>query len=308
MNFKYSIQIVFIALSISAGNSFCQVYNYAPIIHNDIETNPAILASENMNDRVQFMQQNTFSEKNPFSYTSLRFSKYFKSCFSGVGLSINNTCMENNSNYKHIGIAAAYRNILFNKVFIKFGACYKFIYSNLSMGEFNDYSFYAPNYTSDPIIKSNMNLALSFSSASDRYYVSLGRLNCSLPWHKWGSADSLIFPNYYVINAGNFINLFSKNRNGAKEISYSAFFKGYGEKTFSQYINIKLNLALTRRSGLQYGIRAGYAENAYFHFIPFLTFYKKKIAASLSYSYRLNKKTFYTKPYSTTQINIIYLI
>lgn len=308
MDLKNSKNAVILVFLICINYAYSQVYNYAPVIHNDIETNPAILASENMNDRVQLMQQNTFSEKNPFSYTSLRFSKYFQSCFSGVGLSINNTSMDNHVNYKHIGIGAGYRNILFNKVFIKLGACYKLTSSADTSISFDYYSTeYKPLPMSDVrTVKNNLNLSLSFSSASDRYYISLGYLNLDLPWD---NSHNVTFPTYFVINVGNLMSIFRGDKNGRKEISYSAFLKhASGETTFNQYVNVKLNLPLTRRSSIQYGIRAGYAENDYFHLIPFLTYYKKKFALSLSYSYRLNKKNLYTKPYSTTQINIIYLI
>ena len=300
------IIIIFLVLYIFINPIYGQVYNYIPINHNDIETNPSILASESMNSRIQILHQNTFSSINSFSFNSLRLSKYFESSFFGIGLSINNTNMDSNICYNHIGLGAGYRNVLFNKVYIKFGVTYKLIKTNSTLGNFEYYSFSSSSLNNKKKFKDNLNLALSFSSPNDRYYVSFGLLNFDLLWNE--TKNNIQFPTYYVINVGNLMSIFDKRNS---EISYTAFSK-LSEKsnktTYSHYMNFKFHIQLTRKAGLNYGSRIGFAENDYFHFIPFITYYRKKLVVNLSYSFHLNKMEFQSKYFSTNQINVIYIL
>lgn len=313
MNFKYNIcvfqtlAIIIVVLLISVKPIYSQVYNYTPIIHNDIETNPAILASPKVDNRVQLIHQNSFSSINPFSFNSLRLSKYFESSFLGLGLSLNNTNL-GSFNYNHIGIGAGYRNVLFNKVYLKLGATYKLVNTNSPSGIFDYYSFTPSGFLSKSIIKDNVNLALSFtSSPDDRSYVSFGLLNLDLPWGK--TNNSTQFPKYYVLNVGNLMTFFDRDKNS--EISYTAFGKLSATSNkiiFSQYINLKFNLSFSRKSSFQYGSKIGFTENAYYHFIPFITYYRRKFAVSVSYNLHLDKVKFNQIYYSTAQINITYIL
>jgi len=306
MSFKH-LTVLLLVIMVYVNAAKCQVYNYTPIIHNDIETNPSLLASDKMNNRIQLYHQNSFSSLNTFSYSSLKLSKYFEPSFLGIGLSINNTSMGNSISYNHIGLGAGYRNVLFNKIYLKLGATYKIINTNSPYGSFDYFLFVPSAPTSYRKFNDGLNLALSFSSASDRYYVSMNLLNPDLPWHK--TNIDIQFPTYYVLNVGNAMRFFDGDLNS--ELSYSGFGKYSAFKnkmTYSHYINIKLNTQLTRRSSFQYGSRLGFAENDYFHFLPFITYYNSKLALSLSYNFHLSKIKFTPKYISTTSLNLIYIL
>jgi len=298
-------QAVFIICLIpfNVTSAYCQVYNYAPFNYFDIETNPSVLASENMNNRLQVYHQNAFLASQKFSYSNLKFSKYFESSFIGLGLSVNNTIMNDDINYNHIGIGAGYRNILFNKVYLKLGVTYKLVSTLAPAGSFDYFSFYPTDWHTQRNFNDNINLALSFSSSLDRYYLSLSALNVDLPWAN--TNPDIKYPSYYVINIGNLMSLFDKINS---EISYAGFSK-YSEinskRTYSHYINLKFNYVATRNSSLNYGTRIGYAENDYFHLIPFVTFYQRKFAINASYNFHLNKINLHSKYYNTSQINLI---
>lgn len=285
---------------------YCQVYNYSPINYRDIETNPAIIASESKNNQIDFSHQNTFSTSNKFSSSSLKFSKYFKSVFSGLGLILNNTNMGDSIHYNYIGMSAGYRNVLFNKVYIKMGVTYKLISTNAPSGNFDYYSFTQSGINKQKNINTSINMALSISTLSDRYYVSIGSLNTNFIRDQ--TNNSIQFPNYYVFHLGNLLSLFDdSNRNS--EISYTAFSKYSLTNTkivYSHYIDLKFVLSITRSSSIKYGSRVGYAENQYVHLIPFCTYFTRSAALTISYDFYSDKNSFHSKYPSTIQLGLIY--
>lgn len=304
-SFRNMIMIVII-LILFEKPTVGQVYNYIPLNYRDFETNPSILASGNNDKTLQFIHQNAFATGNPIFLNSLRFTKYFESAFLGMGFSLNNTNSNDNINYYHFGLGIGYRNVLFNKLFIKLGATYKLVYSNSPSGEFDYYSFRITDSIYQKNFKDNLNLALSLSTTLDRYYISFGVQNIDLPWNL--SKSDIQFPTYYVLNIGNLMSLFDDLRS---EISYTAFFKSSkitDTISFSQYINLKFHVKLNRHSGLNYGAKIGYAEYSYFHLIPVIKYYREKLAIDLSYNFHIDKKTFHSKYYSTIQLGLIYIL
>lgn len=299
--------ILFIVLRYICTSIYGQVYNYVPINHNDFETNSSILASNNMNNRVQLIHLNTFSSSQLFSMSSLRVSKYFESSFLGVGLSLNNTNMGNGISYNHVALGCSYRTLLLNTIYLKLGGAYKIIETNISSGNFNSFSVDSPELTNSMNIKTNMNLSVSFSSSKDRYYISFGRLNGNFPREK--TIPDIQFPTYYTVNIGNLMSVLSQKKNS--EISYSAFTKSIdspdNKTTFSQYINLKFEHPLTRRNSLLYGARIGYAENAYFHLIPFISCFSKKLVITASYNFYPDKIKLHEKYNPLSQISLIYV-
>lgn len=286
---------------------FAQVYNYNPINHYDPEINPAILASYKINNQIQLGHQNSFSSKMPFSMNSLRFSKYFPSAFSGLGLSVNNTNMGNNIYYNDIGLGAGYRNVLFNAILLKLGATYKLVNTSAPAGSFDHYSFTPSDTIKKKNTKGNMNLAMCFSlSDDDMFYISLGILNVDVPWNK--TNNSIQFPTYNVINIGNFMNLFDRRNS---ELSYTGFSKlspTTNILTYSHYISFRFIKPFNRKSTLTYGSRIGFAENKYIHCIPFVGFYTRRLMFTLSYNFNLDKIHFQTNSISTSQIKLIYML
>ncbi len=298
--------IVFLLMLGLISPIYSQVYNYSPINYKDIETNPAVTASESKNSQIDARHLNTFSASNKLSSSSIKVSKYFESAFSGLGLILNNTNTGDSIRYDYIGLAAGYRNVLFNKVYFKMGLTYKLIQTNAPSGNFDYYSFAPTGSNKQKKVNSSVNLALSLSTPSDRYFASLASLNTNVLWDKINSGAQ--FPSYYVFHLGNLMSLFDESSRNS-EISYTAFSKYslMNKKTvYSQYIDLKFVFNITRSSSLKYGSRAGYTENQFIHFIPFLTYFTRKSALTASYSFYLNKNNFQSKYPSAIQLSIIY--
>lgn len=301
-------RIVFLLFILVVSPVVGQVYNYIPIVHSDFETNPSILASSDLTiNRVQLIHQNSFSASNPFSMSTLRISKYFKSSFTGIGLTLNNTNYRSNNGYNHVGLSMGYRNILFNTFFIKIGATYKLINTHSPVDVFDGYLPISKD-TLKNRFNSSLNLSFALSTNADRYYISFGLLNRQLPWDR--AANSVQFPQYYVMNIGNLMSLFRKENS---EISYTAFIKKSvidNSQTFSQYINLKWNLRFSRNTMIPYGARIGYAENSFYQISPFVGLYNynHRLMISLSENVYLQKHSFHTKYNSTSQLNLNYFL
>jgi len=285
---------------------YCQVYNYSPINYRDIETNPSIVASGSKNNQININHLNTFSSTTPFSYTNIQLSKYFESIFSGLGLTANNTMMKDGIHYNYLGLSAAYRNVLFNKAFIKMGATYKLISTNAPSGSFDYYSFTPDGLNRQKNVTGNLNLSLSVSSPSDKYFVSISSLNNNLLWNK--KNNSIQFPRYYVFHLGNLMSLFDGANRGS-EISYTAFstLSLTNNKTvYNQAIDFKFVLNITRNASIRYGSRVEYAENRYVQCIPFITLFKRKSAVTFSYNFCSKENNSQFTPLSIIQLSIIY--
>ena len=285
---------------------YSQVYNYSPISYRDIETNPAIVASESKNMQINVSHLNTFSSANPFSTSTLNFSKYSESTFSGLGLTLNNTNMGDSINYNNIGLSAGYRNILFNKVHIRIGLTYKLIKTNAPSGDFDYYSFVASGSLKQKNSNDNLNLSLSISSPSDRYFVSIASLNNKLPWDR--EIISFGFPSYYVFHLGNLMSLYDGS-NRDSEISYTVF-SSYSlitkKNKISQSVDLKFIMNITRNISIKYGSRLGFAENKYVPLTPFLTFFKRKSAVTISYDFYSEKNNFPSTYPQSIQLGFIY--
>ena len=93
-----------------------QVYNYEPIRHYNFETNPAYMASGKINMAVSATHTGSFFEKNKFYSDAAKFSIYSKQYLAGLGLVINNTHLNDSTNYSYAAIGGAYRTVLFNKI------------------------------------------------------------------------------------------------------------------------------------------------------------------------------------------------
>jgi hypothetical protein len=285
---------------------YCQVYNYSPINYRDIETNPAIVASESKNNQVNINHINTFSAASPFSITSVELSKYFKSIFSGFGVTMNNTTMKDGIHYNYIALSAAYRNILFNKAHIKIGATYKLISANAPSGSFDYYSFIPSGANRQRNVTANLNLSLLVSSPSDKYFISISSLNNNRLWN--GVNQSIQFPKYYVFHLGNLMSLFDGANRGS-EISLTAFsaYSLVNKKTiYNEAIDFKFVLNVTRSCSIRYGSRVGYTESRYMQYTPFITFFKRKSAVTFSYNFYSKENNIQSVYPSTIQLNLIY--
>src|SRR5258708_7063752 len=130
---KTAYRFVLLAL-LFFGKIYGQIYNYDPIRHSNFETNPSYVASEKSRNCLNIVQQNALFSKDKFSNSTIRFSAYSRKYFSGFGLVLSNTHVNDSVHYNYEGLAAAYRTIFFNKVFIKLGVLYKIIDMKTSPG------------------------------------------------------------------------------------------------------------------------------------------------------------------------------
>ena len=122
------MRVIIILIFLFANNvMYSQVYNYLPISKTNIETNPSFVASENNKFIITGTYINNFQQNESFSLKTIRISKYFNNYFSGIGLILSNTSTKDTIKYKHVGLSVGYRNILFDKICVKFGINYKLI-------------------------------------------------------------------------------------------------------------------------------------------------------------------------------------
>jgi hypothetical protein len=284
-----------------------QIYNYEPVRHSNFETNPSYMANDKVRFNASLLHIGSAFASNKFYSDALRISVFSKKYFTGLGLTVNNTHLNDGAHYTYFGMGGAYRTVLFGKIYTKLGFMYKIINYKSADGAFAYYSFFKGN---DPQIKKriadNMNISLAFSSSADKYYISGGILNYHLPFTL--SDSYLFFPEYYFINAGNLGKILAALN---WEISYSAITrKYYGQKAFplSHYVTVLYDFNLTRRSKIQYCARNGWVDNKYIQFSPMVSYvlYKnrKNYALQLLINSAYDPKT-NTMPFSSNiQFNL----
>lgn len=283
---------------------FGQVYNYHPISNTDIETNPSNLASKIVDNRFQLIHHNGFIDSQPFMFNSLRLSRYLEGAFTGIGLTFNNTKLDNNLYYNHIGIGFGYRNVLFDKIEIRIGGMYKLSQINAPYGNF-DYLIFTPkSQIIEKWTKSNYNVSLSLSYEGNKYYLSTGYSNLLFPFEKTDSIS--FFPKYFFINAGNFLSLF--NCRDGQELSYTVVSKNLSGKyneSFSHFLNFKSkNQRFKRRLSGIWGLRLGYVDNSFLQFTPSIILHRRSWIISLAYNFHQEKEKFKSVHFATSQIII----
>lgn len=264
-----SVLIIFGIIFIANSESFSQNYFLTPVSHFDIETNPAILSSEKHKKQIRIDQQNGFKNGNTFNYSSLKLASYIDSRFFGVGLSLNSNSVSNNYAYKTAGLGIGYRNVLFDKAYIRIGAFYKLNFTNSAAGQFFHYNLTEYGSNSPQELTDNVNLSFALSSSQEKYYLSISFLNMLMPWGK----DKInYFPQYFVINVGDIGSFF---RSGEKfKLSYS-YIKALNKYTLiryqSHYVDVSTTLRVTRRINLKFGSHCGSIDNKHLNFIPYIS-------------------------------------
>ncbi len=296
---KQAFTLAFLLISLPV---IGQVYNYAPISAFNFETNPSTLANAKFNNRVMAMHQNTFSTTDPFNYSSFRYSKYLKSKFVGLGVSMNRTSHGQGIGYYHAALGCGYRNVLFNKLFIRLGILYKISQINAPPGIFDYFKYTAKEVASKTAITHNMNWSIMLGNSQDTRYVSFSKLNTNLPG--FSAQSDFSFPEYYNWTVGN---LLSFGRKRERKLSYSGFAKKIGGiTTVSHYMNLQLNARLGRKYGLNFGGRIGLTDEQYYHIAPMLQLYSYKYTCQVFYNLHLQKGTYDLTLPPSTQISFIY--
>lgn len=282
-----------------------QVYNYFPLHYNDFETNPASLVNDMRHDRLQLYHNQSYATSDPFLHSSLRWSKFLESSFTGIGLGLNHT-QQNRKSYSHLTVAGAYRNILFNSLYIKFGAAYKLnaLYSSQG-GYYDNFFFQSDSSSTAQLTSHNVNISLSLSSTYDRYYISFSRLNNPLPFLK---DKNEVFPVNYVMNAGNLMSLF--DRNNQSELSWTLLARPLSDNnkslSLTNYLNVRLGIFRARSYILQMGSRLGYDNAGFLHLAPGLIYHSDLISVSLTQNVYPTIKGFSARYTPNSSINLIY--
>lgn len=268
-----------ILLIILCNSSYSQVYEYLPVSYTNIETNLSFVASEKNDFIAKCYHINNFQKQDNFNYTTLRFSNYFKNRFWGFGLFISNTRIKDTIKYKHAGLSLGYRNILFDKVYVRIGANYKIIDMNSPKGFFTKYDFeYEENIMINDALH-NMNLSVTFSSNQEILYLTIGTLNYEFTQ----SAKSYnYFPRYNYLKFGNLIQYIEGTTRVNSDISFLIInecnFKennilGY---YISAYNSWSLSRSLTSRYGGDFGYKEYINLRPYFKIIKDIYYSKKR--------------------------------
>ncbi len=267
-SFRYHTTKIILLAILFSSTIHAQVYNYDPIRQNNSETNPANLALEKNKRSSGYIHQGSFFFNRRFHYDAFRLSWYNSKYNCGIGLVVNNTQVGDSIAYKYIGLGAAYRTILLNKVNARFGFMCKMHSVQSPDGVFTYYSFLKEGEgNSQERIIVNSNFSMSLSTGGERLYASLGVLNSQLLTP--GNYRSQLFPEYYFINIGDFARLLHLTN---WQLSYTGFVKKQGlQNSLSHYFTLLNELNFTRTLKIRYGMRAGISDNQYIHCNPVLT-------------------------------------
>lgn len=288
-----------------------QVYNYDPIRHTNFETNPAYLSSDKNKFVFSWLHSGFSLSNNRFYSETIRYSVYNASNYTGAGLVAGFYNYGKNQTYTYAGAGLGYRTIFFNRVYVRVGLLYKFLYLNSNKGAFEYYSLKeieGSEKTKQSL--QSLNGSVSFSSARDRYYMSLGSLNHSISQ----TTPSNLFPNYYFVNLGDFGRILNSQY---LEISYTGFISKRElskAEQVSHYITFLYSgFHLTRMSSLKWGGRFGIENKNLLRFNPSLAFIKRlhsrkffalQLMLDAAYSLSANHLAFPINP----QINISYFL
>jgi len=299
MKFPIFILVCFLLVRIN-GVVYSQEYPYEINQYQDIEKNPTFTLNEVTNNTFEYFHNGFLPGTNKFNSDKISYKHYFESIFSGAGIFFSR-CQANDSvNYMYAGISVAYRNILFDKVYVKLGLAYKYIYNKSTNGIYDDHYFYTKDSSIAKNSYSNFNASIAFTSPSDYYFISAVICNVNF------NSEKSPFLVQYNINAGNLFSLLNAQRNNYCSITYlqnsTVDGKFYSRGYFS---TLYTTLIINRRTSIRIGVSGGYLQNKYYNISPLLFFVKKKFALSFSYQYFIPYKTFVVPTKYIPQLNII---
>lgn len=310
---KYQNIVKLLAFILLLSNEVkAQIYNYDPIRHNNFETNPSYLASDKYKLTASYIHHGSLYQKNKFYYDAAKASVYFQKCFTGVGITINNTYVNNAAKFTYVGLGAAYRTVLFNKIYTKIGFMYKLTTISSPPGYFDFYSFKknGDGERKQTLIK-NANVSVSFSSGREKYYLSVGILNVNL--EKKTNDTVGYFPLYYFLNIGDFAKMLDLEN---WEMSYTVFTKKYSKQkaiNFNHYLTVLYSgFHISRSSSIRCGVRVGNVDNYLIQIDPVISFYhrthkRKFIVYQLLYDFAIPLKSKKESFKPALQFNLTYL-
>ena len=242
--------------------TYSQVYDYLPMSYNNIETNPSCVASKRNKFNTNLTHINNFRQENNFSFNNFNINKYLENIYSGIGLSVSNTNLYDSLRYNHIGLSYAYRNIIFDKVYVKLGINYKFIETKAPKGYFTKYNYQFSDSIITKTTTQNCNIALSFTSSREYFYLTLGMLNINPLWIDEENIMSE-FPEYQYVKIGNFWNFIDAGT--SNELSVLVIREKYNglKQSFTFYATFyRKLLTFNRKTYLSFGGDIGYKDNS----------------------------------------------
>lgn len=300
MTSKQVFTVAFLLISLPG---ISQVYNYFNPSAFNLETNPAVVANRKFDNRFVVSHQHSFSSTNPFDYSSFRYSKYLESSFVGLGVSINRTSYGEGIGYNHAGLALGYRNVLFNKLFLRLGAMYKLNQFNAPAGTFDYFQHTSMEASSRRGLRHNMNLSVMVGNGDNSRYISFSKLN--VPLTGPSITEDFTIPTYYNWNVGNFLAF--GGINPETKINYQGYVKKIGDTTtISHYLNFQVNKAISRKFSMNIGSRLGLTDEKYYHIAPTITIFSKNFAIQAYHNLHLLKENFQMPLPQSTQIRFTY--
>jgi hypothetical protein len=278
-----------------------QVYHYMPLTYMDAEINPSVVLSDRYKAKQMIQHANSFSQTNPFSISRITLQKKLDRIFCGTALTLANVNQQNHT-FNYAALSFAYRTILFDELYLRAGVTGKLIQNNAGPGYFDLFSFHPDENSGIKQFSGNFNYNFSITSSLERYYVSFSMLN----HQPFAPTDSVLFPVYYQIQAGNLASLINRSLTN-NVISFSYFSKkgNDGRMERNYYTNLFFEWKLSRKASMLFGGRTGYSSEKYFNFIPSICFLNSNFMVTVSYSFYTSQPvTTYFVPSFQTQLNL----
>jgi hypothetical protein len=261
--------------------AFSQFYPYSDDIYHNIERNPTFVLTPDHKTAAFFSHNGSLPGNNNFYSDQVRLQHYYESFFSGLGVFFTHTGFNDSTRYNCIGISAAYRNVIFDKAYIKIGLTYKFLQNRSVSGIYNDYTISPIDSITKRNDISNFNTSFTVSSPSDFYFFSVGVCNIN-PLTIYNQNKNPFLLQYHT-SIGNIFSLFNMQLHNYLSFTYlenhyqnSKFHsRGYFLTLWSMLLRV------TRKTSIIGGFSGGYYEKKYYQVSPFLQYVRKTFAVKI---------------------------
>lgn len=295
--------VCFILVLIS-GIVYSQEYPYEINQYMDIEKNPTFTLNQPTTNTFEYLHYGFLPDMNKFNSDKISYKHYFESIFSGAGLFFSRKQSNDSVYYYYAGVSAAYRNIIFDKVYVKLGLTYKYLYNNSTKGIYDNYTFYTTDSTTVKNSFNNFNASIAFTSPSDYYFISAGI--CNVNPLGIGYSETSPFLVQYNIVAGNLFSIPKAQKNNYCSVSYLQNSTVNGKFVSRGYFStLYTTMIINRRTSIKIGVSGGYLQNKYYTIAPLLFIIKRYFALNFSTQFFIPYKTFSIPNRYIPQINII---
>lgn len=270
---------------------FSQLYPYSTEIYQNIERNPTYVLSPDYKTAVFFSHHGSLPGTNNYYSDEIKFQHYFERIFSGIGFFVSHNSLNDSSGYNYAGFSAAYRNVLFDKAYVKIGIAYKLIKNKSVSGICDDFTI----FSYDSIVKrndiSNFNASFTVSSPSDFYFFSVGICNVN-PFVTYNTNKNPFLVQAHA-SIGNIFSLFNSPLKNYLSFTYLENMFPDG-KFYSRgyFMTLWSVLRINRRTSVVCGLSGGCYEKRYYQITPFLKFAKTKFAIKVGGDFFVSLKNY----------------